>query len=73
MDRAEAEAIYEAGRDAVVEALLELSAAFEGKIAEQTAQIEEQAAAVAEQRARVEELVRAGRPGARQLALVVSR
>ena len=54
MRREEAEAIFEAGREAVVEALLRLSAGFEdlsGKIAEQWAQFEEQSA-------RVEELVR---------------
>ena len=44
MLREEAEAIYEAGREAVVEALLGLSAGFEelsGKIAEQSAQVVE--------------------------------
>ena len=54
MLREEAEAIYESGREGVVEALLELSAGFEGlsgKIAEQTT-------AVAEQTTQVEELAR---------------
>lgn len=53
MLRAEAEAIYEAGREAVVEALLELSAGFE----KLSARIEEQVAAVVEQSAQVKELV----------------
>lgn len=49
----EAEAIYEAGREAVVEALLGLSAGFE----KLSARVEEQVAAVAGQSAQFEELV----------------
>lgn len=53
MLRAEAEAIFAAGREVVVEALLELSADFE----KLSARPEEQHAAVAEQSARVKDLV----------------
>jgi transposase len=57
----EAEAIYEAGREAVVEALLGLSAGFEElgrKIAEQVEQVRNQAEQVRDQSALVEELHR---------------
>lgn len=65
MLRGEAEAIFEAGREAVVEALLELSAGFaelSGKIAEQVEQVREQAALVEDLHRQVDELERrAGR------------
>jgi methyl-accepting chemotaxis protein len=59
--RDEAEAIYETGREAVVAALLDLSASFDemsGSVAEQAAQVEQLHRQVDKQSAQVGELAR---------------